>query len=57
VHGSDHPITLGAATALATALGQLGQGEQARALGQDTLQRGHRALGSDHITSLGRLPP
>jgi hypothetical protein len=48
VFGPDHPITLWAAAALASALVQLGEAEAARALGEDTLQRSRRVLGPDH---------
>jgi chorismate-pyruvate lyase len=40
------------ANALTAALAQLGEAEPARALGQDTLQRCHQALGPDHSITL-----
>jgi tetratricopeptide repeat protein len=46
--GLDHPTTLRAATALTVALVQLGEAEQARTLGEDTLRRSRRVLGPDH---------
>ena len=39
VLGDDHPYTLLSATNLAVTLGELGQYEQARQLGEDTLTR------------------
>jgi hypothetical protein len=52
VLGPDQVITLQAAATLTHALNQLGQAEQARALGEDTLQRSRRVLGPDHPTTL-----
>ena len=50
--GPDHATTLSAATALTLALVSLGEGEPARALAEDTLQRSRRVLGPDHLLSL-----
>jgi hypothetical protein len=51
-HQASVLITLMAAAALALALVQLGEVESARVLGEDTLQRGRRVLGSDHPITL-----
>jgi len=48
VLGPDHLTTLWAATALTGALGRLGEAEPARALGEGTLWRCRRVLGSGH---------
>jgi hypothetical protein len=48
----DHPITLGAGTALTLALIQLGKAELARDLGQDILQHSRQVYGFDHPTTL-----
>jgi hypothetical protein len=52
VLGPEHPATLVSAAALTLTLDQLGQGEPARALGQDTLQRSRRVLGPNHPITL-----
>ena len=50
--GPDHPTTLVSAVALTLALVDLGEPEQARWLGQDTVEWCRRMLGPDHPTTL-----
>jgi hypothetical protein len=45
-------VTIGVASVLTYALAELGEHQQARALGQDTLERCRRALGPDHLATL-----
>ncbi|MGB8200056.1 MAG: tetratricopeptide repeat protein, partial [Pseudonocardiaceae bacterium] len=52
VLGDDHPQTLRSAHDLATTLASLGEHEQARQLGEDTLTRQRRVLGDDHPQTL-----
>jgi len=52
VLGVGHATTLWAATGVTLDLAQLGKAEQARTLGQDTLQRCRRVLGPDHPVRL-----
>ncbi len=52
VLGDDHPSTLELANHLTLVLRELGQYEQARQLGEDTLTRLHRILGDDHPHTL-----
>jgi TIR domain-containing protein/tetratricopeptide repeat protein len=52
VLGPDHPDTLTAATSLTLALFSIGEGELARALGEDTLRRCRGVFGPDHPTTL-----
>jgi hypothetical protein len=50
--GEDHPHTLHSAHNLAGTLQELGQHEDARQLGQNTLTRMRRVLGDDHPHAL-----
>jgi hypothetical protein len=52
VHNPDHPTTLFSAAVLTLALVALDEAEQARRLGQDTLDRCRRVLGPDHLITL-----
>ena len=52
VLGEDNPYILRSAIHLATCLRELGQYEQARQLGEDTLTRSRRLLGEDHPDTL-----
>jgi len=58
VLGPDHPNTLVAAIGLNATLHLLDETEQARDLGEDTLQRCRRVLGPDHPFTLylARVP-
>jgi hypothetical protein len=53
VLGEDHPSTLTSANNLALDLDRLGDYQQARTLGEDTLVRRRRVLGEDHTDTLG----
>ena len=52
VLGEDHPQTLRSACVLAARLKDLGKGEQACQLGEDTRSRLRRVLGDDHPDTL-----
>jgi hypothetical protein len=52
VLGDDHPDTLTSASRLAAELRGLGEYQQARELGEDTLARRRRVLGDDHPDTL-----
>jgi hypothetical protein len=52
VLGPDHPTTLRSAAGLTYVLVERGEPEQARRLGQDTLDRCRRVLNSDHLITL-----
>jgi hypothetical protein len=52
MRGPDHLATISAEAILTVALALLGEAEQARTLGQDTLERCRRVFGPDHPVTL-----
>jgi hypothetical protein len=50
--GPDHLITLDTAGGLTFTLTGLGEHQQARTLGQDTLERSRQVLGPGHLVTL-----
>jgi hypothetical protein len=54
--GQDHLITIFSATDLTFVLAWSGEEPQARALGEDTLQRSRRTLGADPPLTPSRRP-
>ncbi|OPG04717.1 hypothetical protein B1R27_23865 [Streptomyces sp. GKU 895] len=47
--GAEHPDTLSTAANLAVDLADVGRVQEARVLGEETLERRRRVLGEDHV--------